>query len=653
MRRIAIVLFLLISISIAAKGSVWEQKTFEDFASGKLSNVSITSQDQVRLAPELSLLAETGELFIWSLALDHQGNIYLGTGNEGKIFRIDSHGAIKEIFDSPETGVLSLVTDKTGTVFAGTMPHGIIYKINPNGETKVFYDTDDSYVWSLCFDNGGNLYAGTGNKGRIYKISPAGEGTVIYESDEPHILSLLFANGALYASSSGDGLIYKIKDREVLLLYDADEPEARSLVQDKKGNIYFATNPSAENTSPDQGFSRIYRIRPDGITDCLWTAPDSLILSVTLDPDGNLIVGTGNKGKIYLVSGNGDETILTQCQETQVLTLVRSDKTVVVGTGNLGSVYKLGPSLARSGTLASSVFDTGTISRWGRIDWDAETPPLSEIILETRTGNRKEPDPTWSNWSRPEGDKINNPPARFIQWHALLKTQKPGTSPVLKKVSVSYLPANLKPEITAITLSKPGGTNPGGSSEFSEKKPEKTERKITWSSWDPNGDSLVFKLYFKGTEERNWKLMKDDITQENYLLDTRTLPDGWYEVKVVASDSPDNPGDLALEGERVSEPFLVNNTPARIENLKANPVGQNSYRITFTASSALSPLHTAAYSLNAGKWQPVSPQDGIFDSKTEDFSFETKLTPGEWTIVVKVTDEFDNVSTAKTVVEMR
>jgi sugar lactone lactonase YvrE len=653
MKKAALFLLCALAISFGAQGSVWEQKTLEDFASGKLTNLSITGAGEVRLAPALNLLAKTQELFIWSMVEDRDGTVYIGTGNEGKIFRIDSRGNSKEIYDSPETGILSMVIDRSGNIFAGAMPSGIIYKITPRGEAKVFYDTEDSYIWALCFDNSGSLYAGTGNKGRIYKISPAGEGKVLYESNEPHILSLLATDGALYASSSGDGLIYKIKDGKVVLLYDADEPEARSLVGDKKGNIYFATNPGEANTTQSQqSSSRLYRIRPDGITEYLWTAPDSLILSMIVDPDGNLLVGTGNKGKIYRINGNGEETILTQCEETQVLALYRSDKTVLVATGNLGSVYRLGPASAQTGTIDSYVFDTGTISRWGRIDWQGSTPSATEIILETKSGNRKEPDPTWNTWARPEADKIKNPPARFVQWRATLKTQKPGTSPVLKKVSVSYLPANLKPEVTSISLSKPGG-NSGGSSDYSEKKPEKTERKISWSGWDPNGDSLVFKIYFKGTGERNWKLIKEDIADRSYALDTQTLPDGWYEIKVVASDSPDNPGDLALSGEKVSDPFLVNNTPARIENLKANPAAQNKHRITFTATSALSPLRSSAYSLNAGKWLPLAPADGIFDSKSESFSFETKLATGEWTVVVKVEDEFNNVSTAKQVIEAR
>ncbi len=653
MKKISLVLCFAVSVSIAAQGSVWEQKTLEDFASGKLTNLSINSRGEVSLAPELTPLAQTQELYVWSLVSDRAGTIYIGTGNEGKVFRIDSRGTITEIFDSPETGILSLAIDRQGTLYAASMPNGIIYKISPKGNATVFYDTEDSYVWSLCFDPAGNLYAGTGNKGRIYNISPAGEGKIIYESDQPHIMSLLASKGSLYASSSGDGLVYKIRDGEVMLLYDADEPEARLLVEDQKGTIYFATNPSTESSADDEHFSRVYRLRQDGITEYLWTAPDSLILSMTVDPDGNLLVGTGNKGKIYRVTANGEPTILTQCQETQVLALYRQDKTVFVGTGNLGSVYRLGPARAESGTIDSWIFDTGTTSRWGKIDWEGTTPSPTQIILETKTGNRKESDPTWSNWARPESDIIKNPPARFIQWRALLKTQKPGVTPVLKKVTVSYLPANLKPEIAAVALSKPGADTPGSSSDYSEKKPSKTERKISWSSWDPNGDSLVFKLFFKGTGERNWKLIKEDITAENYLLDTQTLPDGWYEVKIVGSDSPVNPGDLALEGEKVSEPFLVNNTPARIENVKAGATAQNKYRITFTATSALSPIRSAGYSINTGKWLPVSPRDGIFDSKSEDFSFETKLSSGEYTIVVKVTDEFDNVATAKEIIEAR
>ena len=42
----------------------------------------------------------------------------------------------------------------------------------------------------------------------------------------------------------------------------------------------------------------------------------------------------------------------------------------------------------------------------------------------TRSGNSDRPDHTWSDWagpySNPDGDAMKNPPARYVQWKAVL-----------------------------------------------------------------------------------------------------------------------------------------------------------------------------------------------------------------------------------------
>ena len=70
----------------------WETRTYDDFRKGKLANVSLTSDDELILAPRFDVTFDTGQTMIWSAVADSKGNVYLGTGHDGKIFKVDTSG---------------------------------------------------------------------------------------------------------------------------------------------------------------------------------------------------------------------------------------------------------------------------------------------------------------------------------------------------------------------------------------------------------------------------------------------------------------------------------------------------------------------------------------------------------------------------------
>jgi hypothetical protein len=126
------------------------------------------------------------------------------------------------------------------------------------------------------------------------------------------------------------------------------------------------------------------------------------------------------------------------------------------------------------------------------------------------------------------------------------------------------------------------------------------------------------------------------------------MPDGAYYLKIVASDSPSNPLDLALTGERESDRFEVENTPPRIEALAAqshSPAATITFRGISAGSDALA---RAKYSVDAGAWQIVYPVGLLSDSPNQEYRIQvTNLAPGEHTVAVQVADRFDNTTSAK------
>ena len=78
---------------------------------------------------------------------------------------------------------------------------------------------------------------------------------------------------------------------------------------------------------------------------------------------------------------------------------------------------------------------------------------------------------------------------------------------------------------------------------------------------DDNGDDLMFAVWYRGVGETNWRLLKDKISDRFYSFDSSLLPDGSYELKVVASDAPVHTDADTLTGEKLSDVFVVDTTP--------------------------------------------------------------------------------------------
>ena len=173
---------------------------------------------------------------------------------------------------------------------------------------------------------------------------------------------------------------------------------------------------------------------------------------------------------------------------------------------------------------------------------------------------------------------------------------------------------------------------------------------MLWSADDVNDDDLIYSVYYRGENEKDWKLLRDKITQRFYSWDTTSMPDGAYYLKVVASDEPDNAPGAALTSERESERFVVDNTAPEILGIATEPLNPASSGVTvrFRASDATSAIVSAQYSLDAGEWILALPTGGVSDSLEEPYAVTLRdLAPGEHTVTVRAYDQYENVGAGK------
>ena len=232
-------LILLVALPLlAVTPSFWEIRTYDEFRRGKLANLSLTSDDQLILAPRYDVVFNTEQPLIWSTIADSKRNVYLGTGHDGKIYQVDPTGKGQLVADLIELDVLALAVDARDVLYAGTSPDGKVYKITPGAPPQVFFDPDVKYIWSLAFDRQGRLLVATGDQGVIYRVTADGKGEPFYDTDETHIISMAVdKDGNLIAGGDPKGYIYRISpEGKAFVLYDSGMREVHRLRSEPNGN---------------------------------------------------------------------------------------------------------------------------------------------------------------------------------------------------------------------------------------------------------------------------------------------------------------------------------------------------------------------------------------------------------------------------------
>jgi len=504
MKKIIWVLPLVAVIPLlAVTPQFWEIRTYDEFRRGKLTNLSLTSDDELILAPRFDMVFNTDQTLVWSAVADSKGNVYLGTGHDGKVFKVDAAGKGALVVDLAELDVLAVAVDRNDVLYAATSPDGKVYKIE-NGAAKEFFDPKAKYIWSLVFDKQGRLLVGTGDKGIIYRVTPDGKGSPFYDTDETHIISMAVdKDGNLIAGGDPKGYIYRISpEGKAFVLYDSGMREIHSIAVAPNGTIYASAMtgepnvPSASSPVPAttsgtsqptitvtvnaaepqdiqvieplepvssdtprsqtrkgssdaNSQSAVLEILPDGVVNTVWRSRDEMVFSV-LPRDGKLLFSTGTKGRIYSLEGPKSTTLLLESTEEQTTRLLDVGNRIYATSSNVGKLFRIGDTLATSGTYESNVKDTDSVSSWGKVSWKSGTGDSIEV--STRTGNTGTPDKTWSDWQLTDASgTVSSPKARFIQWKAVLNSN--GTrSPRLSSVKIPYLQQNFRPEVTTIDV---------------------------------------------------------------------------------------------------------------------------------------------------------------------------------------------------------
>jgi sugar lactone lactonase YvrE len=560
----------------AASVKIWVCDTAAEFSAGEARGVAVASDGTLYASRALVKIDGVSEPVLFAAASGKSGEIFVATGDSGKILRVLPSGKVETEVKLDEQEVTALAMGPDGALYAGASPGGKVYRIQ-GGKASLYYDTRAQYVWALAFD-GPALYVGTGIPGEIHKVTAAGKGARIHATTDAHVRALMTdGQGRVWAGTSGSGLVLRIdKAGHVTTVYDSSKPEVTAIASDRSGRVWVAV--SAADTSSGAGGEPISMpaVLPAGkapkpgspgedddksraevsvsvstprlapargaarggyssevvlfdateLPRTVWTSADEIVFDLARDPSGNgVLAATGPKGKLYTLAPDSWSLART-FDEKQVTILSGSD----VGTNGSSALYRPGTGVD-GGEYVSAVKDTGRTSRFGAFRWEGETPAGAKVEFAFRSGESSVADSTWSAWSPWASGSgtltIAAPEGRYLQWKTRMSPSG-DASPRVRRTEAAYRNRNATPVVETFVALDPAEvlarSGSGGSNVFEASTPD--EKGIFTGLEDARAEGSPRKLYRKAFRTLQWKASDPDGDVLVYEIEFRPLSGG-------------------------------------------------------------------------------------------------------------------------------
>jgi hypothetical protein len=707
------VVLLCPSLLPAAKVKVWYQHTPAQYDKAQLKQMVLSNEGVLRLSRQLRPLAGLDAAHVWDMVEDRDGNLYVATGDEGKIYKVPAQGKPVVVHSGEQGQVLCLALASDGSIYAGTGPNGQILRIDPRGKTTVFSQMGESYVWSLAIDPKGQaLYAGTGPHGRIYRLNGDGKATVFYSTRQDHILCLAAGgDGMLYAGTDNGGLVYRIDPHgKGFVLYQAKQGEIRTLKVTPDA-VYAGTSSPTQRRRIDGGKSSSRGTDEEPTASAVGAGAGAAVdiaREKKLTKERKKEMATGKKtsrdeseesksnpasapstpsrgeNSVYRIAHDGTVREVFR-EKAMILSLLRQGDRFYAGTGMDGQLFEFNEATRERSEIArldhgqilclcrrrdgSIVLGTGDPGKLYVLQdrYAARGTVLSEVLdakIVSKWGalgwEAETPEGTTVSVATRSGN-VSEPDETWSDWSAEQSDAEqagiaaPAARFLQYRVTLTTTNPARSPAVRAVTLrymtanQAPEITKVEVPDLNAVNLDNPKKLKIKWSAVDANEDDLTYRLLVRKNGWNSWVELEDDLDKTEFEWDTTTTPSGIYRVKVIASDRKDNPEAEALTGERVSLPFVVCHEAPAV-TVKTAGIDGDQVVLQATARSPLARLTSASFAINGKKWINVFPSDGLFDSKSETFRFKTEgLKPGTYVVVLRVRDAAGNTGSADAV----
>jgi hypothetical protein len=694
------VLALVAGSAGAVVTATWGVETYQQWDAGDATSAFITSAGELRPGWDTKRTALEGDA-VWSSLRLADGSVLLGSDAGGAVFHLAGEVSKKLVSLPGAIAVVSLAQTADGTVWAGAMPGNKLWKIDvaagkATPTAQLGKDKDVETVWALAAV-GNTVYAGTGPSGKLFAVT-GGASKEVFDTDDKRITALaVTSDGAVWLGTSDRALVFRydpklgkaramadfagnevsalaaFRDGVVAAANDLAEPppttaktqtqiEAAEKPTAAKGQVAkppeVGTKPGADKEpvpvtdlgrkGAKKGKGALFRIGKDGRLDQLHALTQTYFTALAVSPEGAVYAGAADKGRIYMVDTDDSVAMAFDVDERAISQLWFDRNLLSFTTDDAAAAYR-STGRASQARYVSDVLDAKAVARFGRLTWAS----VGKVKLDTRSGNTAKPGVGWSDWQAlgqvsklgggTDGGKIASPVGRYLQFRVALEDD----AARVRRVTSYYAPQNQPTTVQEVTVEL-ATKESLPTLKDSAAKPRSPILRLKWKAENPDGDDTTYALEARRDGEANWRPIqtgKAPLTTTTWEWNTETYPDGWYRVRVTASDAAANSPDRALTSSQTTTMFAIDNTRPVIDGLTVTyPKAQA------RATDALSTIGEMAFSVDDGAWQLGASADGLFDDLTEELRIDlpTGLSRGTHTLAVRVADAAGNVGSTST-----
>ncbi|HEY3418136.1 MAG TPA: hypothetical protein VGM23_14760, partial [Armatimonadota bacterium] len=689
-------------VLLSHKQYSWGLTGRKDFLRGKHIGTGVTSKGRLVLVPAVRTVFQSNDLVPWRMVSTAAGT-YVAGWDSTSIMRLTDDGKGEVVFpkqaeDAPNAIAISaLAADGNGNLLVATWPDQKVRLVGADGAIKREWMLPGEMIWDLAVTTDGRRYAAC-DQGTLYLLRDDNDAPLQVACNVPdkHVLTLAAGpNGTLYLATAPRGKVYRLTTGGQLESVFETRSAVISLALDGKGNLYVGTSPNC----------RIYRVSTDGtqrevmrgmgrgnrhvyalkvVGDDLYasTGPAGGIYRIT-EPAGDDPEVTAIFAREDLRSGK-EEDGKTGPESVMVNALATTPQgELLAAASSPGQVLKFSPRT--EGAFLSAVLQTPVVSRWGNLDVQVKSGDGQVVAVESRSGFTALPDRTWNSWAAitEKGAQMTSEPALFAQFRVQL-TGKDSDSPALEYARLYYQPVNQPP---MVKLDQPvAGTNWNGTKD------------IRWKGNDPDGDNLVYTVFISKDDGKTWAQLtkheeakptpatepkpadaakpangkpkpkttepekpaaaaadtakkpdadvaKGETEGTSLNWDSKSVPDGVYRVKVVATDKYAKPTD-PKSAEAISGRIVIDNTAPTALVTDTVYSWDELKRILLTDN--LSPIIGGKFRIDDGPWNALTAADGIFNSRQKWVLLvlgngPLALADGDHKVVIQAKDAADNM----------
>ncbi|MBD3222794.1 hypothetical protein GF314_16325 [bacterium] len=685
MTRVLVTLILALPVAAMAAGpAFWDSPQDVPFTDGDLDGAGLDARGA--LVPGFTaegVLADSSLVF-WTAIVDGRGRTWLGSGHDGRVWRLDDDDEVDLVAHLETEEVFALAPREDG-VLAGCGPGGQLVQIDDDGGLATVATVPGGYVWDLAAGDDGDVYVAAGNPAMIHRLTADGELETLAALPCNNALDVaVLEDGTLLVAAQGPGRVFHVRpdQGDWALVLALEQDEVRQVVQGPDGwyalgyqtesggngsggnGRGFGSDQDGSNGPLDimvtasadvkQVRSVLYRLGdPSPVR--VWSS-EHVIASVAWSVDhGWLAAGAredGGPSELFALDWPNVRRPIAAWDGGDVVELVllpdddRPDR-LLATQANPGRVTRLGATPDGEARAVSAPLDGRHTLRWARLTWQGNVGG-DQPRFAVRVGMSRRPDATWSDWydlGRGRDLVLDDvPPSRALQWRVTVPSGSRVTGVTVSAVEPNLAPAIARFGIEAAGPMLMGGLVPGqdnitqqlpsglkveynlGSRPDDRAPRERTDalrplRTFTFHGIDPNEDRLTYRLSYRALGESTWRPLNGPTRDQVYTWDTSRLADGDYEVRLMVDDGLDNPPDRRLSAVRTLGPVRVDNTAPELSDWTLAH-RHDGFTIELEAHDRFGPLAGAALVLPDGTRRRLDPVDGVCDSAEERFARE-------------------------------